>query len=107
MTALTGRHFFPTLISGPFHHGLVIVFTAAAIMSFIGAMVSLLRGKQFFYDDAAAAGAGLPQPAQLSSPAPSPVRTTINGTNGSAPAPRLAPDTSAPVPGTGGAARPD
>ena len=48
---LTGNQFFPHLISGPFHHGLMIVFTAAAIMSFIGALVSLLRGKQFFYDD--------------------------------------------------------
>jgi MFS family permease len=42
---LTGRQFFPTLVSGPFHHGLMIVFTAAAIMSVTGAMVSLLRGK--------------------------------------------------------------
>ena len=48
---LTGKQFFPHVISGPFHHGLVIVFTAAAIMSFIGALVSMLRGKQFFYDD--------------------------------------------------------
>jgi MFS family permease len=43
---LTGKQFFPTLISGPFHHGLMIVFTAAAIMSVIGAIVSMLRGKQ-------------------------------------------------------------
>ena len=42
---LTGKQFFPTLISGPFHHGLMIVFTAAAIMSVTGAVVSLLRGK--------------------------------------------------------------
>jgi hypothetical protein len=42
---LTGKQFFPTLISGPFHHGLMIVFTAAAVMSVIGAAVSLLRGK--------------------------------------------------------------
>jgi hypothetical protein len=28
------------------------VFTAAAIMSVLGALVSLLRGKQFYYDDA-------------------------------------------------------
>ena len=42
---LTGKQFFPTLISGPFHHGLMIVFTAAAIMSVIGAIVSALRGK--------------------------------------------------------------
>jgi MFS family permease len=106
VATLTGRHFFPTLISGPFHHGLVIVFTAAALMSFIGAMVSLLRGRQFIYDDTAADG-GLPPSRRASSPVPSQVKTTINGTNGTAPAPRLAPDTSAPVPGTGGAARPD
>ena len=62
VAALTGRHFFPTLIAGPFHHGLVIVFTAAALMSFIGAMVSLLRGRQFIYDDASAGG-GLPRAA--------------------------------------------
>jgi len=102
VATLTGNHFFPTLIAGPFHHGLVIVFTAAAIMSFTGAMVSLLRGRQFFYDDANAGG-GLAQ----ASPAPSPARNTINGSNGTAPVPRLAPDTSAPVPGTGGAGRPD
>jgi hypothetical protein len=106
VAALTGRHFFPTLIGGPFHHGLVIVFTAAALMSFIGAMVSLLRGRQFIYDDAAADG-GLPLTRRASSPAPPKITTTINGTNGSARAPRLAPDTSAPVPGTGRAAPPD
>jgi hypothetical protein len=76
-------------------------------MSFIGAMVSLLRGRQFIYDDATAGG-GLPQPARASSaPAPSPARNTIQSSNGSAPAPRLAPDTSASVPGTGGAGCPD
>jgi MFS family permease len=45
VAVLTGTQFFPTLISGPFHHGLMIVFTAAAIMSVTGAVVSLLRGK--------------------------------------------------------------
>jgi MFS family permease len=49
---LTGRQFFPSLIEAPFHHGLVIVFTAAAIMAVTGALVSLLRGKQFYYGDA-------------------------------------------------------
>jgi MFS family permease len=54
---LTGKQFFPNLISGPFHHGLTIVFTAAAIMSVLGAIVSLLRGKQFiFADEPPAAG---------------------------------------------------
>ena len=51
VAVLTGRQFFPQLITVPFHHGLVIVFTAAAIMSVLGALVSLLRGKQFYYDD--------------------------------------------------------
>jgi MFS family permease len=45
VAVLTGNEFFPNLISGPFHHGLMIVFTAAAIMSVLGASVSLLRGK--------------------------------------------------------------
>jgi MFS family permease len=48
---LTGRQFFPHLISGPFHQGLIIVFSAAAGMSVLGALVSLLRGKQFFYTE--------------------------------------------------------
>jgi MFS family permease len=51
VAVLTGRQFFPHLISAPFHHGLVIVFTAAAIMAVAGALVSLLRGKQFYYED--------------------------------------------------------
>jgi MFS family permease len=46
---LTGRQFFPHLISGPFHQGLIIVFSAAVAMSLLGALVSLLRGKQFYY----------------------------------------------------------
>ncbi len=56
VAVLTGRQFFPELISAPFHQGLVIVFTAAAIMSVLGALVSLLRGKQFYYDDTAKPG---------------------------------------------------
>jgi MFS family permease len=51
VATLTGRHFFPNLISGPFHHGLMIVFTAAAIMSLLGAVVSWFRGKQFIFAD--------------------------------------------------------
>ncbi len=51
VAVLTGRQFFPHLISAPFHHGLIVVFTAAAIMSLLGALVSLLRGKQFYYDE--------------------------------------------------------
>jgi len=51
VAVLTGRQFFPNLISGPFHHGLMIVFTAAAIMSLLGAVVSWFRGRQFIFDE--------------------------------------------------------
>jgi len=47
---LTSKEYFPHLISGPFHHGLVIVFSVAIAMSLAGAVVSLLRGGQFYYD---------------------------------------------------------
>jgi len=43
---LTGLEFFPRLISGPFHDGLVIVFWLAIVMAVVGAMASLLRGKK-------------------------------------------------------------
>jgi MFS family permease len=56
VAVLTGHEFFPNLISAPFHHGLVIVFSAAIAMSVLGALISLLRGKQFYYQDAPAAG---------------------------------------------------
>ena len=43
---LTGLEFFPRLIAGPFHDGLVIVFWLAIGMSVVGALASLLRGKR-------------------------------------------------------------
>jgi MFS family permease len=51
LAALTGRQFFPHLIASAFHHGLVIVFTAAAAMALAGALVSFLRGSQFYYEE--------------------------------------------------------
>jgi MFS family permease len=42
---LTGREFFPTLISGPFHDGLVVVFWLAIVMAAIGAAASLVRSR--------------------------------------------------------------
>jgi MFS family permease len=46
VATLTGKEFFPHLIAAPFHHGLTIVFTAAALMAVCGAAVSWLRGKK-------------------------------------------------------------
>ena len=72
VAVLTGTQFFPHLISGPFHHGLIIVFTAAAIMSLVGAAVSLLRGGQFYYDAPEAAGAAGSREQAAVAPAPAP-----------------------------------
>jgi len=41
---LTGRVFFPHLISAPFHQGLTIVFLVAAALSVLAALASLMRG---------------------------------------------------------------
>src|SRR6202522_3311493 len=41
---LTGRAFFPHLISGAFHDGLVLVFAVSAALGLIGAIGSLMRG---------------------------------------------------------------
>ncbi|HEY5017656.1 MAG TPA: MFS transporter [Streptosporangiaceae bacterium] len=48
---LTGKSFFPQLISQPFHHGLVIVFTMAMIVLFIAAAASLMRGGRYVHDE--------------------------------------------------------
>jgi nitrate reductase gamma subunit len=56
IAALTGTRFFPEVISAPFHHGLVIVFTAAAVMATIAALASLLRGRRHKQGDSELAG---------------------------------------------------
>jgi hypothetical protein len=54
---LTGQEFFPDLISGPFHQGLLVVFSVAAALSAIAAVASLLRGARRARPPAPAAGA--------------------------------------------------
>ena len=44
--ALTGRTFFPSLLSGPFHGGLIVVFTVSAALSVLAGLASLLRGQR-------------------------------------------------------------
>jgi MFS family permease len=48
---LTGRTFFPNLISAPFHQGLVVVFAVAAVLSLLAAVASLLRGGRYVATD--------------------------------------------------------
>ncbi len=47
---LTGHEFFPRLISGPFHQGLVVVFGVAAVLSLIGAVASASRGGRYVHE---------------------------------------------------------
>jgi MFS family permease len=61
---LTGQDFFPQLISGPFHSGLIVVFVAAAVMMVIGAAASLFRGKRYIHEEH---GTGARQPAMSGS----------------------------------------
>ncbi|WP_405143762.1 MFS transporter [Sphaerisporangium sp. NBC_01403] len=53
VAVLTGKQFFPELISGPFHHGLVTVFISAAVMATIAAAASALRGGRYTYTEQA------------------------------------------------------
>jgi MFS family permease len=75
---LTGHSFFANLISGPFHHGLTIVFSFAVVMCLIAAAASWLRGGKA----AAGNGAALEEPSRPAgrprrflAPAPAPVRS--------------------------------
>jgi hypothetical protein len=61
VATLTGKEFFPQLISGPFHAGLIIVFVTAAVLSVVGAIASLAMGGKYVHVDEPAtvpAGAG-------------------------------------------------
>jgi MFS family permease len=63
---LTGRAFFPSLIAGPFQHGLALVLTFSIVASLVAAAASALRGGRYVHDEtetipvrtAAGAGAG-------------------------------------------------
>ena len=65
---LTGHEYFPNLISGPFHHGLVIVFSAAAIMALVAGAASALRGKRYMHGEPPASGSVSGRAPRLASP---------------------------------------
>jgi MFS family permease len=89
--ALTGREFFPDLISAPFHHGLTVVFAVAAGLSVLAAFASLLRGGRYVPPGSAgpppARALAAPAPAPAPGPAPAPAPCP-----GPAPAPAPAHD---------------
>ena len=63
---LTGRQFFPELISRPFQHGLSVVFGVAAALAAVAALPSLLRGSRYIHPT----GNEVPPPAAGKPPHP-------------------------------------
>jgi len=57
---LTGRSFFPHLISSPFHTALVYAFVFAIVACLVAAVASLLRGGKYHHEAAATSPAGAP-----------------------------------------------
>jgi MFS family permease len=53
---LTGQEFFPNLMSGPFHSGLVVVFVTAGVMMLVAALASYFSPKSYIPEDDDAAG---------------------------------------------------
>ncbi len=69
---ITGKEFFPRLISGPFHDGLVVVFMFALIMCLMAAAASWMRGKHAILEEARYVGTApgsQPAPTGTSRPA--------------------------------------
>jgi MFS family permease len=58
--ALTGREFFPHLISSPFHTALVYAFTFAIVACLVAAVASLLRGGKYHHAGEATMPAAAP-----------------------------------------------
>ncbi len=52
---LTGQAFFPSLISGPFQHGLVLVLRFSSAASLVAAAASFLRGGRYVHEEEAPA----------------------------------------------------
>lgn len=52
-STITGQEFFPHLISGPFHSGLIAVFIAAAVMLLLGSIASWFAKGDYVTDEAA------------------------------------------------------
>jgi MFS family permease len=77
---ITGREFFPRLISQPFHNGLIVVFAVAAVLAALAAVASLLRGGRYVHPEL---GTGPPAPGNPAPAGPA-AATTAPAANGRA-----------------------
>jgi MFS family permease len=93
VATLTGKEFFPELISGPFQHGLFAAFLAALVMTLVGVVASALQGKEPAIELELPVAAPAPGPDAM--PVPTPITASGAGTNGAAPD-GAAPDGAAP-----------
>ncbi len=73
---LVSQSYFPSLIAGPFHDGLVIVLSFSIAMCLVAAAASWLRGGRYVHDELEAARLEAGQPAE-GSPAAAP--STVGG----------------------------
>ncbi|MGH6654298.1 MAG: MFS transporter, partial [Actinocrinis sp.] len=67
---LTGREFFPNLISGPFHSGLIVVFSMAIGMCLVAAAACLIRDKPESVDAKLAAEVALAEAEEVADARP-------------------------------------
>jgi MFS family permease len=80
VATLTGKEFFPELISGPFQHGLFAAFLAALVMTLVGVVASALQGKEPAIELELPVAAPAPGPDAM--PVPTPIPASGAGTNG-------------------------
>jgi hypothetical protein len=76
---ITGREFFPQLISQPFHNGLIVVFAVAAALAGLAAVASLLRGGRYVHPEL---GTGAPAPGNPAPAGPAAIEPTTLAVNG-------------------------
>src|SRR3984957_14367965 len=76
---ITGREFFPQLISQPFHNGLIVVFAVAAALAGLAAVASLLRGGRYVHPEL---GTGAPAPGNPAPAGPAAIEPTAPAANG-------------------------
>jgi hypothetical protein len=69
---LTGREFFPNLISSPFHDGLRVAFLFASVACLVAAWASWLRGGKFHYDEDTGLGSATGKAPGAAAPEPVP-----------------------------------
>lgn len=86
---VTGRSFFPQLISGPFEKGLVTAFDFALVSCLLAAVASWLRGGKYYHSEGAEEALGTAPPVVSTAPVPEPPAADLAGVAGVAGQPRF------------------